>query len=328
MPGCGEIKTHDTRDLIRACSDPKLSMKTTLLLRAACLAAALACANAPAAIIYERISAYHRVRVIDDQGVRTLSFNNSQESRMSLANPLRGHFQYTEYFQMPWVWNRDVKRVLMAGLGGGSTQRAYQHYATNVTVHTVELDPVVVSVAEKYFGVTETARHQIFTDDARVFLRRTTNTYDVILMDAYSTTRYGSSLPPHLTTKEFFTIASQHLGTNGVLAYNVIGQIDGWRANVIGALYRTMKEVFPQVYLFPAEDSQNVVMIGTKSKVLFDLARVRAEGEILTRSGTMRHPAFNNRLRFFSNKPPAAASRSPVLTDDFAPIESLLNGGQ
>lgn len=303
-------------------------MKTTLLLRAAGLAVILAGANTPAAIVYERTSAYHRVRVIDDQGMRTLSFNNSQESRMSLANPLRGHFQYTEYFQMPWLWNHDVKRVLMAGLGGGSTQRAYQHYSTNVTVHTVELDPVVVEVAKKFFGVTESARHRIFTDDARVYLRRTTNTYDVILMDAYTTTRYGSSLPPHLTTREFFTSASQHLGTNGVLAYNVIGQTDGWRAKVIGALYRTMKEVFPQVYLFPAEDSQNVVMIATKSKDLFDLPRARAEGEILTRSGTMRHPAFNSRLRFFSNQPPSAAPRSPVLTDDFAPIESLLNGGQ
>lgn len=246
---------------------------------------------------------------------------------MSLADPLRGHFQYTEYFHMPWLWNHDVKRVLMAGLGGGSTQRAYLHYATNVTIHSVELDPAVVEVARKYFGVIENPRHKIFTDDARVYLRRTTNTYDVILMDAYSTTRYGSSLPPHLATKEFFTIANQRLGTNGVLAYNVIGQLDGWRANVIGALYRTMKEVFPQVYLFPAEDTQNVVMFATKSKEPFDLARARAEGEILVRSGKMRHPAFNHRLRFFLNKPPSAAPRSPVLTDDFAPIESLLNSG-
>jgi len=40
----------------------------------------------------------------------------------------------------------------------------------------------------------------------------------VILMDAYSTGAYGSSLPAQLTTKEFFKIADEHLTTNGVLA--------------------------------------------------------------------------------------------------------------
>ena len=79
-------------------------------------------------VIFERISQYHHIQVYDENGVRTLSFNGSWESTMSLTNPLTGHFEYTEYFQMPFIWNPDIKRVLMAGLGGGSTQRAFQHY--------------------------------------------------------------------------------------------------------------------------------------------------------------------------------------------------------
>jgi spermidine synthase len=91
--------------------------------------------------------------VVDEAGIRTLKFNNSMETKMSLANPLQGHFEYTEYFHMPWLWNTNLQRVLMIGLGGGSTQRSYQQYYTNVMVETVELDPVVVTVAQKYFGV-------------------------------------------------------------------------------------------------------------------------------------------------------------------------------
>jgi spermidine synthase len=305
----------------------KVSMNSALK-RAACVGIVLFCIAGRATVVFDRISAYHHIQVIDEGDVRRLSFNGSWETRMSLADPLQGHFEYTEYFQMPWLWNHDIKRVLMAGLGGGSAQRAYQHYYTNVMVDTVEIDPVVVSVAEKYFHVTETPKHHIQTNDARVFLRRTTNTYDVMLMDAYATTRYGSSIPPHLTTKEFFAIANSHLSTNGVLAYNVIGQIQGYRANVIGALYRTMKEVFPRVYLFPANESQNVVLVGTKSKELFDETRVRQESEILRRSGTVTLPTFSLRLENFINRPPPSAARSPVLTDDYAPIESLLQGAR
>jgi spermidine synthase len=292
------------------------------------LALAFCAAAGRAGTIFERISAYHHILVVDDDAtqIRTLSFNGSWETKMSLTNSLTGHFEYTEYFQMPWLWNHDIKHVLMAGLGGGSTQRAWQHYYTNVLVDTVEIDPVVVDVAHKYFGVTESPILKIHTNDARVFLRRSTNTYDVILMDAYATTRYGSSIPPHLTTKEFFEIASDHLGTNGVLAYNVIGQVNGERASIIGALYRTMKEVFPQVYLFPANESQNVVMVATKSNEHFDAARVQQEGEALMRSGTVTLPTFSERLKNFRDLVPPMAVKSPVLTDDYAPIESLLQG--
>ncbi len=278
----------------------------------------------PAAIIFERISPYHHVQVIDNDGVRLLSFNGTRETMMSLSNPLTGHFEYTEYFHMPWLWNRDIQRVLMMGLGGGSTQRSYQHYYTNVTVDTVDLDPVVVGVARQYFHVTETPQFRIYTNDGRVFLKRTSQKYDVILMDAYTTTRYGSSIPPHLTTKEFFTLANEHLTTNGVLAYNVIGQIQGWRANIVGGIYRTLKDVFPQVYLFPAETSMNVVLVATKSRDFFDPARVQQEGMDLIRSGKVTLPTFSTRLHSFTNVAPGAAANSPVLTDDKAPVESLM----
>src|ERR1041385_5763318 len=156
-----------------------------------------------AAIIFEKISPYPHVQVIDENGTRMLSFNGTRETMMSISNPLTGHFEYTEYFHMPWIWNHDIRRVLMMGLGGGSTQRSYEHYYTNVVVDTAELDPVVVTVAKKYFNVNESPRHRIYNEDGRFFLRRATTQYDVILMDAYTTGRYGSSIPPHLTTKEF-----------------------------------------------------------------------------------------------------------------------------
>src|SRR5207247_5227565 len=141
--------------------------------RAAGLSAVLCCAfRLHAAVVFDTFSAYHHIQVVDAAGFRTLSFNGSMETRMSLANPLEGHFEYTEYFHMPWLWNHEIKRVAMIGLGGGSTQRAYQFYYTNLVIHTVEIDPAVVSVAKKYFGVTETPSHKIQTEDGRVFLRR------------------------------------------------------------------------------------------------------------------------------------------------------------
>jgi spermidine synthase len=283
--------------------------------------------HAPGGIVFEAFSPYHQVQVIDETGVRVLSFNGTRETKMSLANPLQGHFEYTEYFHTTWVWNRDGRRALMLGLGGGSIQRAYQHYYTNVMVDTVEIDPVVVKVAREYFQVKETPTLKIHNQDGRMFLNRTSETYDVIIMDAYTKSRYGSSIPPHLTTKEFFELASGHLTTNGVLAYNVIGDIQDSRPEIVGALYRTLKEVFPQVYAFPAGSSLNVVLVATKSTVPFDYARVQREGSALVQTRKVRLPTFAARLKVFRNAPPRSAGVSPVLTDDRAPVESLMGGG-
>jgi spermidine synthase len=257
------------------------------------------------------------------RSTRTLYFDNAMESRMSLTNPLRGHFEYTEYFHMPWLWNDRLTNVLMIGLGGGSTQRAYQRLYPEVTVETVEIDPVVAQVARQYFGLKETPTQRVQISDGRVFLRRTSTRYGAILLDAYLSNRYGSSIPYHLATKEFFELAASHLSTNGVLAYNVIGTMQGWRADLLGAIAKTMRAVFPQVYYFPARESQNVVIIGTKSaeRVTFNALQQRVFA--LNRSKRVMLPNLARRAHVFQVEPPANYDRCPVLTDDFAPIDGL-----
>jgi spermidine synthase len=277
-----------------------------------------------AVVVFETTSPYHHVQVIDREGLRFLSFDGSMETRMSLRNPLQGHFEYTEHFQMPVLWRPEMKNVLMIGLGGGSTQRAFQHYFPDVTVDTVEIDPTVVQVAKKYFPVKESPTLKIHVSDGRVFLRRSEAKFDVIIMDAYVKSRYGSFIPYHLATKEFFDLASAHLSEDGALAYNVIGKLQGWQADIVGAVYKTMKSVFPEVYFFPSTESQNVVLIGTKSpqKATFDLLQKKAN-DLINKKRVLL-PSFRVRLRSFRPDPPPSAERSPILTDEYAPVDGLL----
>lgn len=275
-------------------------------------------------VVFETTSAYHHIKVVDRGRVRTLCFDNAYESRMSLDDPLQGHFEYAEYFHMPWLWNDQIKTVLMIGLGGGSIQRAYQHYYPAVHCETIELDPKVVEVAREYFHLRESETMRVITDDGRVYLRRTQRRYDVILLDAYTVNRYGSCIPYTLVTKEFFALVSDHLTDNGVLAYNVIGSVDNDRESVPGSLYKTLKTCFPQVYLFPAISSRNIVMVATKSPDPLILSQLKHAADGLIESKQVTMPGFKTRLDRLRIEPPAAAARSPVLTDDFAPVEGAL----
>ena len=290
--------------------------------------ALLACSAARADLVFEVTSPYHHIRVVDENGMRLLCFDDATESRMSVQNPLKGHFEYTEYFHMAWLWNMQLTNVLMVGLGGGSAQRAFEHYYPGVNIETVEIDPAVVTVARDYFNFKESARQQVHVADGRVFLRRSTARHDLIILDAYVSGRYGSSIPQHLATKEFFELVRDHLTTNGVVAYNVIGTVNDWHAGIVGAIYRTLKTVFPQVYLFPARSSQNVVLIALRTGTRTDFSTLRQRAALLVQMRRVSVPGFRERLEVFQALPPPSATRSPILTDDYAPVEGLAAGGK
>ncbi len=280
-----------------------------------------------AALIFETTSPYHHIRVLQDGDLRTLCFDDATESRMSVSNPSQGHFEYTEYFHMAWLWNTQLTSVAMIGLGGGSTQRAFEHYYPNLTIETAEIDPGVVDVARRFFKFEESNRQKVQISDGRVFLRRSTIKRDLIILDAYVQGRYGSSIPQHLATKEFFELVRDRLTTNGVVAYNVIGSVNDWHAEIVGAMYRTLKTVFPQVYLFPARSSRNIVLIATRSTIKTELEAVRQRAAFLVQTHRISLPGFLQKLQSFQATPPPSISRSPILTDDYAPVEGLSGSG-
>ncbi len=299
-------------------------MKRRGIMASAILGCALAVpAIAQERLIYEETSLYHHIRVTEAAGIRTLNFDDAPETQMSLQDPLKGHFEYTEYFHMAWLWNTQLTSVLMIGLGGGSAQRSFEHCYPAVRIETAEIDPAVLRVARGYFNFHESERQRVHLEDGRMFLRRSRAVYDLIILDAYVQGRYGSSLPQHLATLECFELARDRLSTNGVLAYNVIGTVSGYRANLVGAIYRTLKSVFPQVYLFPARTSQNVVLLATRAGDKAGRNALRQRASVLVQSRRVTLPGFLQRFEAFDDRPPPNAGRCPVLSDDYAPVEGL-----
>ena len=280
--------------------------------------------SAQGQVVFETTSPYHHIKVADYDRMRILHFDASTQSRMSLDNPLEGHFEYTEYFHMPWLWNDKIENVLMIGLGGSSIQRAYQAYYPEVTITTVELDPKVVAVAKAFFHFQETDRMKVIVGDGRQHLRRTRQKYDLIILDAYTANRYGSFIPYTLATKEFFTLAREHLRDNGILAYNVIGTMTNRRKNLVGSMYRTLKTCFPQVVLFPAVQSRNVVIVATQSADPMTPTLCQQRVATLLDSKRITLPNFGAHTQRLRRTPPAGVDQSPILTDDFAPVDGLL----
>jgi len=295
--------------------------------RAATTAAAAAAllltlaSTASARTIYERDSLYSHITVEEAYGVRGLYFNGWPQSEMLVNDPYRGGLEYTEMFHAALAYRPDAKRVLMLGLGGGSTQKAFYERYPDITLHTVEIDSVVVEVARKYFSVPKDRRHTITVQDGRHFLSNSSETWDAVIVDAYFADYYGNYAPFHLATKEFFTLVKSHLSPGGVMAYNVIWPDLSWGNVSLRVMHRTLSSVFGGVYMAPARRSKNIVFFCTAGKAP-SVKTLRTNGAAVDKKyGKLPTSIAWAASQLVSQQPNTRGL--PVLTDDYAPVETL-----
>jgi spermidine synthase len=135
-------------------------------------------------------------------------------------------------------------RLLLIGAGGGSVIKDYARQGWRVDA--VEIDPVVVDMAQRHFGL-QASEARMFVMDGRRFLLTHGDTYDAIALDAFG----SSSIPFHLVTEESFGLIASRLRPGGVLAINV--ESAGWHTEVIRAIAATLRVHFAHVVALPAD---------------------------------------------------------------------------
>ncbi|WP_135805589.1 spermidine synthase [Halorussus marinus] len=289
-----------------------------LLLVAAAASGSLG-VSAAGQVVYQTQTPYQELEVIDLGDTRTLYLDGQRHSAMDLSDPDRHVFDYTRYFHLPYLMAEDpddIDRVLFVG-GGGFTgpKRFLEEY--NATVDVVEIDPEVIDAAKRYFGVEESPRLNVYNEDGRRYLRETNRTYDLIVLDAYK----KDKVPFQLTTAEFMRLADSRLSAHGILFANLISAPDGPASKFYRAEYKTVSEVFPQVYAFPTSETgaiQNVELLATKRDGRVTKAQLRERND--------RRDVgidLSNEISFYRSD--ERTDDVPVLRDDHAPVDSLLD---
>ena len=211
--------------------------------------------------LFSKTSDHHQIIVTDDGQVRHLKFGDSLQSGMYVVDPVKSDFRYTEYFHLAWAFKRDIHSVLFLGLGGGSTPKKFHADYPSLDIDIVEIDPVVVEVAERYFHFRNGPRMRVIIDDARAYLAKTDKQYDLIVHDAY----FSEAVPFHLITREFFHAAVPCLTPTGVFAFNLISDVVGPDNALFRAVYKCWQELFTAIHVFPVDGKRNIVLIGCRT---------------------------------------------------------------
>lgn len=221
--------------------------------------------------VYAVESAYHNIRVMDGDGVRYLRFDRSWQTAMTLSDPFESRLSYTDYFHLAVANNPNIRDVLVVGLGGGAAPKKFWKDYPQVSVDAVEQDPRVVDVARRFFALPEDERLKVHVEDGRKYLESTSKQYDLIILDAY----YSDSIPFHLTTREFVRTVERRLKPGGMVAFNLIGALEGPESQFFRSMYRTVGELFPtrlpvavRWREYPqANIRRNIILFASKDKV-------------------------------------------------------------
>jgi hypothetical protein len=278
------------------------------------------------------------VREVDNRGrrERVLIQDGLIHNRYDPAHPDRLLYEYERIFDA--LTEERITALGVAGdqlatltLGGGGCvypsvlQRRYPGSRNEV----VEIDPEVLDLAQRYFGLDPSAELRLVAADARNYVHALADPrfpsrearagagaapgrrYRLVYIDAFN----SFSVPYHLTTREFSALVGRLLDDGGLVLANCVDIFAEGR--FLNAYLNTLREVFPYVAVyhdpdyFPAVRSTFVLAAGYEplgGQVLYDLSGAMV-GERIPEETLVELKRRNG---------------GGVLTDTFAPVENLI----
>jgi spermidine synthase len=268
--------------------------------------------TAPGArVIDEADTEYQYARVVQDaDGTRTLELNEGQAVH-SLRRPgsyLTGDY-WDEMLVLPFAAaTRPPRSIAILGNAAGTTARAYGHFFPRTRVDAVEIDGELTAIGRRYFDLRGPRLHT-HVADARPFLRRTSERYDAIVVDAYR----QPYIPFYLATREFFALARRRLRAGGVVLVNVGHPRSSDRLEQV--LSATLGAVFGTVLRDPSQPT-NTVLLATRDAA----SGARLRSSIATLPALLRPVALLAATRLATR-----LRGGRVYTDDVAPVEWLVD---
>jgi spermidine synthase len=196
-------------------------------------------------VLYDGRTQYQSARI-----VRCTSLGICLVLDGKLQSSERDEFIYHEALVHPaMIAHPRPETVFIAGGGEGATLREALSHKTVKKAVMVEIDGEVTALSQKYLpglsrGSFNDKRTELHHTDAREFLVKSKEKYDVIIVDLPDPIEEGPAY--RLFTKEFYRIALDRLTENGLIAVQA-GSGSLTELLNLTAVNHTLKSVFPIV---------------------------------------------------------------------------------
>ncbi len=264
-------------------------------------------------VVFRTDSPYAELRVLDKEGRRYLLLDGGMHTIVRRGDFATEH-DYAVVGELALETFERPGKALLLGLGGGTLARTF--HGAGWRVDAVDIDPAVEHVARDWFGL-KPQHATIHTEDARRFLKRSKDAWQLVFYDAFG----SGSIPFHLVTREAFAEAKRRLVPGGVVALNV--EAVGWKHVLVRSLGATLRSQFAHVVALPIAEPPdqlgNVILLASDRPI--DIPLERLGDPLVVLYDDYEHWRAVTRNHAWDNRFVPEAQGAPVLTDDRNPVD-------
>jgi spermidine synthase len=196
-------------------------------------------------VIYSGRTKFQSIEIID-----TRSFGICLVLDGKIQSSEQDEFIYHEALVHPAMLSHEwPEKVFIAGGGEGATLREVLAHKTVEKVVMVDIDGQVIDICRHYLpsfneGSFNDPRLELNFADARAYLQKTNNKFDVIIIDLVEPLEEGPACL--LYTREFYQLVKDRLNIGGIMS--VQSGAAGWtNSKNFTAIINTLKSVFTKV---------------------------------------------------------------------------------
>lgn len=144
-------------------------------------------------------------------------YNGKKHLNSKNANYSYGSLQRILKFGIDQIDLSKVNSILVLGMGGGSVIKTLRNdFKFNDNITAVEIDPVIIAIAEQEFGITENENLKIHCKDAFEFIKSNTAVYDLIIVDLF----IDLTVPCQFLSIEFWEAVITSKSSKGAIIFN------------------------------------------------------------------------------------------------------------
>lgn len=171
--------------------------------------------------VHKGMTGEESVDVSEMDGVRSLYLGSETvQSAMRVKAPYELELAYSRGMMMFLLFMKQVKDVLVIGLGGGSIPKYLHHFLPEMQTRVVEINPRIIQVARSHFYLPENdEKLEVIEGDGVAYLQENSNATDVLLLDIFD----SQGVPPDLYNQAFFDTCAEVLRLDGMMAVNLWG---------------------------------------------------------------------------------------------------------
>jgi spermidine synthase len=168
----------------------------------------------PITIFKQNSSVSSSIEITWNNGQLVLDSKNTNYSHGSLQRILRRGLQSIGFKNI-----KNSNSILVLGVAGGSVIKTLVNeidFKGEIT--GIEIDPEIISLANKYFQLYEIPNLTIIIEDAFKFVQKTNKTFDLIIIDIFQ----DNSMPEFLFKTLFIDKTCSLLNPGGNLLFNTM----------------------------------------------------------------------------------------------------------